>query len=237
MSQLVKNLKMMPTSTILLATYNHDVSLDDKEVSLVLTRRLEKKYKLNSKTIRGIINQDYQVFDTRGQTIYDYAFAPGHDLDKVLDRLYDQIFPFCEGKFVISKRAINLSFSEVAFASVLFKKLERQYAVSRNSFQGNEEEYCEQLQLHDFYQYLKETLENSMRIQMNHDTFITKPSFQSNLHVMNVGLQEALKINNIQSSFSDMRHIGNGDTTDEGIKKLIRKHPNMERVYELHGKK
>ena len=59
---MIKNLKVTPTSQILLADYRGDISLKDKDVSRVFMRRLEKKYKLRADTIDKIIWQDYGCF-------------------------------------------------------------------------------------------------------------------------------------------------------------------------------
>lgn len=67
MSQLVKNLKMMPTSEILFSVYKDDMFLEDSKTSKILKDRLEKKYKLSPFRSMEIIKGDKKVFKRRGE--------------------------------------------------------------------------------------------------------------------------------------------------------------------------
>ena len=66
MSSIVKKLKVMPTSQILLEDYRGEISLKDKDVSNMFTKRMHKKYKISDATIQKIINRDREIFDRRG---------------------------------------------------------------------------------------------------------------------------------------------------------------------------
>lgn len=161
MSSIVKKLKVMPTSQILLDDYRGEISLKDKDVSNMLTKRMHKKYKISDATIQKIINRDREIFDRRGDESSFYAFDSQHGLYDTLDILYDYIQPTDpERWFFVTQRFLDLTFSELAVASRLFLNLGAVHSLNGIHLEktaGDLEQERNEKALGEYYEYLNKS--------------------------------------------------------------------------------
>ena len=235
MSQLVKNLKMMPTSEILFSVYKDDMFLEDSRTSKILKDRLEKKYKLSSFRSMEIIKGDKKVFKRRGEREEDYAFMPGHTLSDTLNIVYKNLLPIDYG-FDIYKRFSHLAFSELAMLPVIFDKLEHQYQMrlelAQNSVGVSREDCSLEVQMVDYFRFLKETSCEYLLLQADYGLGILKPSKQAVSKVMKVCNCEYEKIVRRDVFLADdLKEVAFNPNSAVIDRRLIKKYPNSERIF------
>ena len=235
MSQLVKNLKMMPTSEILFSVYKDDMFLEDSRASKILKDRLEKKYKLSPFRSMEIIKGDKKVFKRRGEREEDYAFMPGHTLSDTLNIIYKNLLPIDYG-FDIYKRFSHLAFSELAMLPVLFDKLEHQYQMrlelAQNSVGVSREDCSLEVQMVDYFRFLKETSCEYLLLQADYGLGILKPSKQAVSKVMKVCNCEYEKIVRRDVFLADdLAGVALNPNSAVIDRRLIKKYPNSERIF------
>ena len=235
MSQLVKNLKMMPTSGILFSAYKDDMFLEDSKTSKILKDRLEKKYKLSPFRSMEIIKGDKKVFKRRGDKEADYAFMPGHTLSDTLNIIYKNLLPIDYG-FDIYKRFSKLAFSELALLPVIFDKLEYQYQkrleLAQNSVDVCREDLSLEAQLVNYFRFLKETSCEYFLLQADYGLGILKPSRQAVSKVMKVCNCEYEKIVRRDVFLADdLAGVALNPNSAVIDRRLIKKYPNSERIF------
>ena len=89
MSSNVKKLEVMLISQILLEDYRGHLSLKDNDVSNMLVKRMQKKYRISDETMQKIVSRDREIFERRGNEDSSYAFDSEHGLYDTLDILYN----------------------------------------------------------------------------------------------------------------------------------------------------
>lgn len=237
MSSIVKKLKVMPTSQILLEDYRGEISLKDKDVSNMFTKRMHKKYKISDATIQKIINRDREIFDRRGDESSFYAFDSQHGLYDTLDILYDYIQPTDpERWFFVTQRFLDLTFSELAVASRIFLNLDAIHGVNRQKLDrsyGSFQVISQEKSLEDFYDYLSNSSRAYLRMCAEYPSSIVKPSIGD--------LWKTSKIAVIESSRQFSKHnplyyeldsIRDNLDSYHTEMELIKQHPNMEQIYQ-----
>lgn len=235
MSQLVKNLKMMPTSEILFSVYKDDMFLEDSRASKILKDRLEKKYKLSPFRSMEIIRGDKKVFKRRGEREEDYAFMPGHTLSDTLNIVYKNLLPIDYG-FDIYKRFSHLAFSELAMLPVIFDKLEHQYQMrlelAQNSVGVSREDCSLEVQMVDYFRFLKETSCEYLLLQADYGLGVLQPSKQAVSKVMKVCNYEYGKIASGDCLLADdLAGVALNPNSAVIDRRLIKKYPNSERIF------
>ena len=239
MSQLVKNLKMMPTSEILFSVYKDDMFLEDSRASKILKDRLEKKYKLSPFRSMEIIKGDKKVFKRRGEREEDYAFMPGHTLSDTLNIIYKNLLPIDYG-FDIYKRFSHLAFSELAMLPVIFGTLEQQYQkrieLSKNNMDVSSEESSLEFQLLDYFRFLKETSCEYLLLQADFGLGVLQPSKQAVSKVMKVCNYEYEKIVRRDVFLADdLAGVALNPNSAVIDRRLIKKYPNSERIFMIRN--
>ena len=228
---MIKNLKVTPTSQILLADYRGDISLKDKDVSRAFMRRLEKKYKLRADTIDKIIQQDYEVFSKRGDNVRDYAFCQDTNVYDRLDIVYDYIQPQeHEHWFFVTKRFLNFTFSELAVSIGIFCNLETFHNTKYSKLQKINTDYqtlSKEENIRDYYRFLKLAARSRLLQKIDHSSSVVKPSFKD--------VTRALTVVSYENPCSVLSQEWNtfkqdSDSYDKEMQ-LIKKHSNMEQIY------
>ena len=235
MSQLVKNLKMMPTSGILLSEYKDDMFLEDSKASKILKDRLEKKYKLSPFRSMEIIKNDKKVFKRRGEREEEYAFMQGHTLSDTLNIIYKNLLPIDYG-FDIYKRFSHLAFSELTLLPVIFGKLEQQYQkrieLSKNNMDVSSEESSLEFQLLDYYHFLKEASCEYFLLQADYGLGVLQPSKQAISKAMKACNYEYQKIVSKDCLLADdLEEVVLNPNSAVIDRRLIKKYPNSERIF------
>lgn len=237
MSSIVKKLKVMPISQILLDDYRGEISLKDKDVSNMLTERMFNKYKISDNTFQKIIERDREIFNKRGDKDSSYAFQSDLGLYDTLDILYDYIQPTdTERWFFVTKRFSDLTFSEVAVASRIFLNLDAIHGVNRQKLDrsyGSFQAISQEKSLEDFYDYLSNSSRAYLRMCAEYPSSIVKPSIgdlwkTSKIAVIEPSRQFS-KHNPLYYELDSIRD--NLDSYHTEIE-LIKQHPNMEQIYQ-----
>lgn len=230
----IKNLKVTPTSQILLADYRGDISLKDKDVSRAFMRRLEKKYKLRADTIDKIIQQDYEVFSKRGDNVRDYAFCQDINVYDRLDIIYDYIQPQeHEQWFLVTKRFLDFTFSELAVSIGIFCNLETFHNTKYSKLQKMNTDYqtlSNEENIRDYYRFLKLAACRRLTQKIDHNSSVVRSSFMDVVRAFRAST--VVLYENPCSVLSQEWHTfeNDSDSYDKEIQ-LIKKHPNMEQIY------
>lgn len=228
---MIKNLKVTPTSQILLADYRGDISLKDKDVSRAFMRRLEKKYKLRADTIDKIIQQDYEVFSKRGDNVRDYAFCQDTNVYDRLDIVYDYIQPQeHEQWFLVTKRFLNFTFSELAVSIGIFCNLETFHNTKYSKLQKMNTDYqtlSNEENIRDYYRFLKLAARCRLLQKIDHNSSVVRPSFKDVTRALTVVLYEN-PCSVLSQEWNTFKQ--DSDSYDKEMQ-LIKKHSNMEQIY------
>lgn len=237
MSSNVKELKVMPTSQILLEDYRRNFSLKDKDVSNMLVKRMQKKYKISDETIQKIINRDREIFERRGNEDSSYAFDSEHGLYDTLDILYNYIQPTeVEQWFFVTQRFLNLTFSELAVASRLFLNLGSVHALNGIHLEKKVHDLqkaSNEKALGQYYGYLNQSARAYLRINTGCHSSVVKPSFSDSFKISKISASESQNLFSkgaiLYNEFLNTKKNTEAYNTEM---KLIEDHPNMKQIYQ-----
>lgn len=237
MSSSVKKLKVMPTSEILLEDYCGNLSLKDNDVSNMLVKRMQKKYKISDETMQKIVSRDREIFERRGNEASSYAFDSENGLYDTLDILYNYIQPTeVEQWFFITQRFLDLTFSELAVASRLFLNLGTVHTLNGihlekkvNDLQKARNEKA----LGEYYEYLNKSTRAYLQVNAGCHSSIVRPSFSDSFKTskISVGESQNLFCKNAMLYNEFLHTKKNTDAYNEEMQ-LIKRHPNMEQIYQ-----
>lgn len=237
MSSIVKKLKVMPTSQILLEDYCGEISLKDKDVSNMFTKRMHKKYKISDATIQKIINRDREIFDRRGNESSFYAFDSQHGLYDTLDILYDYIQPTDpERWFFVTQRFLDLTFSELAVASRLFLNLGAVHSLNGIHLEktaGDLEQERNEKALGEYYEYLNKSARTFLRVNTDCHSSIVQPSFSDSFKTSKISIYESQ--NHFSKNALLYKEFLNTKKNEDAYNRemqLIEEHPNMKQIYQ-----
>lgn len=237
MSSSVQKLKVMPTSQILLDDYRGDISLKDKDVSNMLMKRMHHRYKISDNAFQKIVERDREIFDRRGDMDSSYAFQSELGLYDTLDILYDYIQPTdTERWFFVTKRFLDLTFSEVAIASGLFLNLEVIHDLNKRHANNNHEDFQtidQEQSLGEFYTYLSNSSRAYLRMLANYHSSIVKPSIGDVWKSGKIFATESIRqLSKDSSLYYELNSIKDNTDSYNIEMKLIKKHPNIKQIYQ-----
>lgn len=160
----IKNIKLIPTSELILSAYNYQSDIDN-----ILIKRLTKKYKLNYEKSKQLIKRDQEIILTRGNNIEDYVFDYNRGLSGTIEALYKKTEKPNSQKFSTEQTA-NLTFSELCLGYTIINKLTRLYKKRNNELEKQSQDNYEYIKILEFYKTLYSLYATSIsEITLNED--------------------------------------------------------------------
>ena len=189
----IKNMKLIPTSELILHANNYQSDLDN-----ILIKRLTKKYKINYEKSKHLIKRDQKIILSKGNNIKDYVFDYNRGLSGTIEALYKKIEKPNNQKFSTNQTA-NLTFSELCIGYTLINKLTKLYKKRNNELEKHSEDNYEYIKILEFYKTLYSLYATSIsEITLNEDNIESIFLYYINEYLLNslIAKENRLCMNN-----------------------------------------